>query len=106
MLTDRTSDEQVGVIIFDASGMLGYHSMKKGLHVFALKPIEQFLKQNGFDQPLYVKHADKLDSQQQLPTETLQQEAATCADQINHANPPRVVGGHTLTAQVVTVTPT
>ena len=105
LLTDRTTEEQIGVIVFDASGMLGYHSIKKGLHVFALKPIEQFLKQHGFDQPLYVKHAAQMNEQQELPTEVLEQAATAYAQLIHQADPPRSVGGHLLAAKVVRVTP-
>lgn len=105
LLTDRTTEEQVGVIVFNASGMLGYHSLKRGLHVFALKPIEQFLKQNGFDQPLYVKYAAQMNEQQELPAEVLAQEATVYAQLIHQANPPLSVGGHLLAAQVVRVTP-
>lgn len=105
LLTDRTTEEQVGVIEFNAAGMLGYHALKRGLHVFALKPIEQFLKQHGFDQPLYVKYAAQMNAQQELPAEVLELEATAYAQLIQQANPPPSVGGHPLAARVVRVTP-
>lgn len=105
LLTDRATEQQVGLIVFAPSGMLVFRMIKKGLHVFALKPIERFLKQHGLDQPLYVKYADQMDAKQELPPEILLQESPACADAINRADPPRSVGGHTLAARVVTVTP-
>ncbi len=103
LLSDRTTDEQIGLITFYPRGVLGYSVLKAGLHVFALKPIERFLEENGFSQPLYVKHAARMNNQNELATDILEREAKACAEAIQRAEPPLTVGGHALGAHVVSV---
>ncbi len=103
LLTDRTTDEHIGLVTFYASGVIGFSLLTEGLHVFALKPIERFLKDHGFSQPLYAKHAAQVNDRKELAVDILMREATTCAEAIQRAEPPLTVGGHALGAHVVSV---
>ncbi len=103
LLTDRTTDEHVGLITFYPEGVLGFSLLTEELHVFALKPVERFLKESGFGEPLYDKHVAHLNEKNELPADILEREAAECAQAIQRAKPPLTVGGHALGARVVSV---
>ncbi len=100
LLTDRTTDEHIGLVTFYTSGVIGFSLLTEGLHAYALKPIERFLKGNGFNQPLYVKYAARMKNQNELAAEILEREATACVRTIQHAEPPLTVGGHALGARV------
>jgi hypothetical protein len=104
LLTTVASQEQVAVIELDPSGMLVFRVIRKGLHVFALKPLERLLRQHVFPEPLYVKHAQVLREQSRLPLAILEQEARACADVLNRLEQPLSMAGQPVKAEVVQYT--
>ena len=101
LLVDIDSGAQIGFIKFNPSGVLGYQMIKAGLHVFAFKPIDHLLEAQWNKQPLYEKHAQRLDENSKLPDEILVQEATSCADFLNSLESPLTLGKYTVKAQVV-----
>jgi hypothetical protein len=71
------------------------------LHVYALKPIDQLLKERWNKEPLYVKHAQRLDENSNLPDEILVKEASSCAEFLNSLESPLMVGSYTVRVQMV-----
>ena len=103
LLNDRETQAQIGLMTFHAVGMMQFNILTSELHVFALKPVERFFKENGFAEPMYVKDAAKLNARKELPAEILEEEATAHAEVINRANPPVHAGKHALAARVVKV---
>ena len=100
LLTDRSNDDQVAMIEFTPVGLLRFQTIAEGVHVFALKPIEGILSENGLKVPLYKKHASLL-RRGKLPLEILEREAEFYADVLNHQQPPLSIGGKTIKATMV-----
>lgn len=103
LLYDRKTQAPIGLITFHPVGMMQFNILTSELHVFALKPVERFFKENGFAEPMYVKHAAKRNVQKELPAEILEEEATAHAEAINRANSPVHAGKHELSARVVKV---
>jgi hypothetical protein len=101
LLVDRASGEQIGYIEFDPRGALVYHKMKPEMHVYAFKGIDQLLREEWKNQPLYIKHAKLMDENKKLPFEILEQEAHSCADFLNSLESPPNMGRYLVKAQVV-----
>ena len=101
LFVDKASGAQIGLINFDPSGMLIYRKIKKELHLYALKGINQLLESQWETQPLYVKHAKSLDKKKNLPEEILVSEAHSCADFLNSMENPPTIGSYEVKAQVV-----
>jgi hypothetical protein len=101
LLSEKHSGKQIGMIEFTPSGVLVFHVIQQGLHVFALKPIERILMENGLQEPLYVKYADLLKRQSELPSDILEQEASFYAEVLNQLEPPPQVRGKTIQAAMV-----
>jgi hypothetical protein len=100
LFIDKASGSQIGFIKFDFSGMLIYQMIKTGMHVFAFKSIDPFIKQWA-SEPLYKKHAKLLEENSKLPDKILEQEANGCADFLNSLESPLNLGGFTVKAQMV-----
>lgn len=103
LLTDNETEDQIGLIKFDPSGMLVYQIIKTGLHVYAFKPINKLLSEQWLKEPLYIKHAKLMDENKKLPDEILEEEAKACADFLNSLEESPALGGHVVKAQVVRV---
>jgi hypothetical protein len=103
LLLDPVSAAQIGFIQFDPSGMLIYRVIQPGLNVNALRPIHQKLAEEWIKEPLYEKHASLLDENKKLPETTLEEEAKSCTDFLNHLDEPLRLGGTIVEAQVVSV---
>jgi hypothetical protein len=101
LLVDKGSSAPVGLIKFDASGVLVYQSIKTGLHVFAFKPINKLLSEHWMKEPLYKKHARLLDENKMLPEEVLEREADSCAEFLNSLESPLTLGGSAVKAELV-----
>ena len=101
LLVDKASSAPVGLIKFDSSGVLVYQSIKRGLYIFAFKPINQLLSEQWLREPLYKKHARLLDENKMLPEEVLEQEADSCAEFLNTLESPLTLGGTAVEAQVL-----
>jgi hypothetical protein len=104
LLMDKTSGAQIGFIKFDSSGMLVYHVIETGLHVFAFKLIDRVLNAQWIQEPLYKIHAGLLDENKKLPDGILVQSAESCANFLNSLESPLMLGGHDVKAQLVNVT--
>jgi hypothetical protein len=100
LLIERENGSQVGFISFNPSGVLGYQVTREDLHVYVLKPIDKLLI-NWEKDPLYIKHANLLDENSNLPFEILEQEANSCADFLNSQEKPLQVGKYTVVARMV-----
>ena len=98
LLTDRANEDEIGVIEFHPNGHLLFRVLDKGLHVYALKSVEQILKENGLEEPLYKKYAQMLETQKELSLETLEKEARFYAGILNNLTPPLVIGGKSIEA--------
>ena len=101
LLVDKASSAPVGLIKFDSSGVLVYQSIKRGLYIFAFKPINQLLSEQWLREPLYKKHARLLDENKMLPEEVLEREADSCAEFLNSLKSPPMLGGSTVRAEVL-----
>ena len=101
LLVDQDSGTQIGFIKFNPSGVLGYQMIKADLHVYAFKPIDHLLEEQWNKDPLYEKHAQRLDENSNLPDEILVQEATSCADFLNSTESPLKLGSYTVKAQMV-----
>jgi len=101
LLVDKASRAPVGLIKFDSSGVLVYQSIKRGLYVFAFKPINKLLSEQWLKEPLYKKHARLLDENKMLPEEVLEREADSCAAFLNSLESPLTLGDSTVKAEVV-----
>ena len=101
LFLDQASGAQIGFIQFNPSGVLGYQMIKADLHVYAFKPIDHLLEAQWNKQPLYEKHAQRLDENSNLPDEILVKEATGCADFLNSLESPLTLGKYTVKAQVV-----
>ncbi len=99
LLNEEESGVEVGWIEFTSSGVLALHYFQ-GRDVFALKPIERLLIENGLEEPLYVKYAELLEREPELPPRILKQEASQYADFLNRLVPPCKVRGKTVRASV------
>lgn len=100
LLSEAKSGKEVGFIEFTPSGVLALHYFQ-GRDVFALKPIERLLIENGLGkEPLYVKYAELLEREPELPPRILKQEASYYADFLNQVEPPGMVRGKTVKATV------
>lgn len=94
LISSLENKEDLGIMEFDASGMLICSTYTAGIHPFALK---QFL--NMLDQPLYVKHAAVISQHKVLPRELLITEAEDLAARINEKSM-TLGGGPILAASV------
>jgi hypothetical protein len=99
--TEEAGKKQVGIIEFDPTGVLVFHMIQKGLHVFALKPVERLLEENGLEMPLYVKYDNLLKQQHEISQAILEKEASYHADILNRIEPPVTVGDQKIIAEVV-----
>lgn len=99
LILERESGRQVGLIEFQRSGMLGFQVLQRGLHVFALKPIEGVLSETAFGEPLYVKYAALLKRRDGLGRTVLLREARRGANAINCSK--RLLRGNTIRARMV-----
>jgi hypothetical protein len=88
LLMDKTSGAQIGFIKFNSSGMLVYHVIETGLHVFAFKPIDRLLNGQWIQEPLYKTHVGLLDENKKLPDGVLLQSAESCANFLNSLEGP------------------
>ena len=104
LLMDKTSGVQIGFIKFDSSGMLVYHVIEKGLHVFAFKPIDRLLNGQWIQEPLYKTYVGLLDENKKLPDGILVRSAESCANFLNSLESPLMLGSHHVKAELVKVT--
>ncbi len=93
--------KQIGIVEFDPTGMLAFNVIQKGLHVFALKPVESCLKENGLEVPLYVKYASLLKQRHEIPQAILEKEANYYAEVLNRVEPLITIGEQKIMAAVV-----
>jgi len=84
LLVDRETEEQIGIIKFDISGMLILQSLKTDYHVFALNPVMKFLGDNGLDQPLYCLYEKFLRNNTGLTDKILLKEICKHSNTINN----------------------
>ena len=103
LFVDKVSGSQIGFIQFNSSGVLAYKMIKEGLHVFAFRSIEPFIKQWA-KEPLYIKYAKLLEEKSKLPDEILMQEANSCANFLNSLESPLKLGSYTVEALRVPIT--
>jgi hypothetical protein len=101
LLVDKRSSAPVGIIKFDASGVLVYQGIQTGVQVFAFQPIHKLLSDQWLKQPLYKKHASLLDEHKMLPEEVLEREADSCAAFLNSLKSPLTLGSSTVKARVI-----
>ena len=101
LLCDRDSDRPVGVVEFHPSGVLGFHSLQRGLHVVALKPVERVLSRRVLKTPLCTKYALQIKRNGKLGKPTLKRETRLCAEALNRSRPIMRVGETPVTASVV-----
>ncbi len=100
LLREEKGGKEIGLIEFTPSGTLALHYYLEQ-DVFALKPIERLLIENGLgEEPLYVKYAEVLKCESELPPKILKQEASFYADLLNGLEPPCKVRGKTVRARV------
>jgi hypothetical protein len=100
LLSEETSGKEVGLIEFTPSGFLALHYYQ-GPDVFALKPIERLLIEHGLgEEPLYVKYAQVLNQEPELPPTILKKEATFYSDFVNGLVPRCKVRGKTVRASV------
>lgn len=100
LLREDKSGNEIGLIEFTPSGSLKLHYYQ-GRDVFALKPIERLLLENGLgEEPLYVKYAQVLNREPELPPMILKQEASFYADFLNEKVPRCQVRGKAVVASV------
>jgi hypothetical protein len=77
-ILNKETDERLGILEFDPTGVLVASVVKHGPHPFALKQFVSLL-----DQPLYKKHADVISRDKALPRDLLITESQALAAQIN-----------------------
>jgi hypothetical protein len=83
LLISKADQSQVGVIELLPEGMWLFRAIKKELHVYALKPVEKYLTDHGFSEPLYVKYAETMRESKEIPEEILWNEAESYAAALN-----------------------
>jgi hypothetical protein len=103
LLINRNNEEQLGLIVFKPSGMLGYQNIQNRMPWFALRSVQAFLERNGLTKSLYVKHAQHLDERDELPPDILEQEAHNYAKVINEKEPPLSIGAKNIPIRAVVV---
>lgn len=103
LLVDPVSGAQIGFIKFDPSGMLAYQAIKKGLSIYAFKPIDRLLTEHWFKVPLYKKYAGLVEEKKRLPNEVLEREASSCADFLNSLESPLTMADTVVKAQMVSI---
>jgi hypothetical protein len=92
LLKEEKSGKPLGLIEFDAMGMLILRGFKGEVHVNALNCVLGLLEKNGLNEPLYKKYAYILKKQSSLSEEILQREATFYAELINHLIPaPQII---------------
>lgn len=101
LLTTEDGKKQIGIIEFSPTGMLIFHVIGEGLHVFALKPVEKCLKENGLEMPLYVKYANLLKQQRELPPDIIEKEAVYYTEVLNRLEPPVTIREQKIKAVVM-----
>ncbi len=100
LLREEKSGKEIGLIEFAPSGILALDYYQERA-VFALKPIERLLIENGLgEEPLYVKYAEVSEREPELPPRILKQEASFYAEDLNGLEPPCKVRGKTVRASV------
>lgn len=83
LISSKETNEQLGIIEFDPSGLLIGSAIKGGMHPYALKQFTSLL-----DQPLHVKHKDVISRDKVLSRELLIAEAEDLAVRINEKEKP------------------
>ena len=99
VLMDIETEEVIGHVVFHPAGVLEYGLGVKGYPVNVLKAVQEFIKNNGMSEPLYIKH-QALMSDDKIPQEILEQEAQFYAKLIAEQKPPLQIAGHLVTAEV------
>ena len=100
LLCQRDSDRQIGLIEFRPEGVLEFHILRSGLHVFALKPVERVLRE-FYQEPLYRKYAALIKRKGRLSIAILKREAMSGAAVLNRAKPTLSIRNTHVRARVV-----
>ena len=83
LLTNRVDNVSTGMVILDNSGMMIYRILKKGLHPYAMKSIQQFFNDKYEGEPLYKKYASQLSTNGKIPDDILWSEAIEISKVMN-----------------------